>query len=86
MTTTDLFIKARKIHRVFVLVITTLSVLMAVTGIFIKYSSIANFFNLDQSLLRYIHNELSPFFTFTLLLMAATGIYLYLFPYLKKKT
>lgn len=76
-----LYLLSRQIHRFLVLVISTLTVLMAGTGLMLKY---AQFFSkylpfIDLGMARYVHNNLSPYFTGTLVLMAATGLYMYFF-------
>jgi cytochrome b subunit of formate dehydrogenase len=69
----------RKIHRIFVLIILVLIIAMAITGTILKYGSDPN------GMLRYIHNQLSPFFTIALAVMAFTGTYLYLYPWWAKR-
>lgn len=84
---TKLYLWARKIHRLLVLVVLTLTLIMTITGTIMKYSS---FFSknapwLDQGLARYLHNQLSPFFAVVLFFMALTGLYMFCFPYLVKQ-
>ena len=69
----------RKIHRIFVLLILVLLGAMAATGTILKYGSDPN------GVLRYVHNQLSPFFTIALVIMAFTGTYLYFFPWWAKR-
>lgn len=83
---TNLYILSRKIHRILVIIITFLTVLMAGTGTVLKYSFVAAKLTfIDLGLIRYIHNQISPFFTITLVFMMLTGIFMYIFPLLKKK-
>lgn len=83
---TKYYLLARKIHRYLVLITVTLIIFMATTGGLLKYT----FFSakipfIDLGLIRFLHNNLSPFFSFILFLMAVTGSFLFLFPYLPKR-
>lgn len=71
---------AKKIHRTLVLIIITLSILMAGTGLLMKYS--LTWLGNDLSKIRYLHNQLSLIFAAVLLLMIITGFAIYLLPYL----
>lgn len=82
---TNLLILARKIHRILVLIIITISLIMMTTGVLMKYSFM-NIFRFDMAAVRYLHNQVSALFSFTLIFMIVTGSYLYIFPYLKKST
>ena len=64
-----------------VLVITFLTLVMAVSGLLLKYTFFATKYLkfLDLGLVRYIHNSLSPFFTAVLALMAVSGLYMYFY-------
>jgi len=82
-----LIIFTRKIHRIFVLIITVFSIIMAFSGIILKYPFIsAKITFLDLGMIRYVHNQLSPFFTITLMIMLVTGLLIYLTPWLNKIT
>jgi len=82
-----LIIFTRKIHRIFVLIIAVLSIIMALSGIILKYSFIsAKMTFLDLGMIRYVHNQLSPFFTIALMIMLVTGLLIYLTPWLNKIT
>jgi hypothetical protein len=75
-----LFVTARKVHRYFVIIILLLGLLMAATGISMKYSVG------DTGLARYLHNNISVIFTIVLLIMMCTGAYLYAYPaYMRRK-
>lgn len=77
--------RARKIHRFLVLTTTLLIVLMSGTGSILKFSSfIIHFLPLDLGLIRYLHNQLSFWFSLDLLFMATTGLTLYFSPLLLK--
>lgn len=76
---------ARKIHRFLVLTLTIFSLIIAFTGLFLKYPFISSRLNfLDLGMMRYIHNQLSPWLTVTLLLMALSGVLLYFSPWSRK--
>lgn len=86
MKISHIYLYAKKIHRILVLVICVLTVLMATTGALLKYSFIASQFSfIDLRLTRWIHNQMSPFFSITLFGMILTGIIMYVFPLMKKK-
>lgn len=77
---------AKKIHRVLVLATIVLSVVMGLSGILLKYSTIALVLPfVDLGSVRYIHNQISPFLTVVLLIMATTGGLMYLAPWLTKR-
>lgn len=77
---------ARRIHRILVLILTSFSLAMVFTGLLLKYPFFASMFNfLDLGMIRYIHNQLSPWLTITLLLMALTGILMYFSPWSRKQ-
>lgn len=80
------FIVARKIHRFLVLVVTSLSLIMAFTGLLLKFPFLSSKLNfLDLGMIRYVHNQLSPFLTIVLLIMAITGIIMYISLWPKKQ-
>lgn len=78
---TKIYLWSRKIHRVFVLIVISLSLVMAVTGLALKYA--LTWF--DLGLVRYLHNQLSPFFGLALFVMILTGGFMYLFPWLNRQ-
>ncbi len=67
-----------KIHRANVLVIITLSLIMAGTGLLLKYPAIADSITLiDLGLVRYLHNQISVLFVASLLVMILSGLYMF---------
>ncbi len=80
---TKLYLLAKKIHRFLVFIITAMIVIIAWTGVMMKYSWAPFGMNLAKA--RYVHNQLSIVFTIVLALMAITGIAMYLLPYLISK-
>lgn len=83
---TNLYILSRKFHRILVLIISVVGLLIAITGTLLKYTFIATKFTfIDLSLIRYIHNNLSPYFTIAFLGMIITGIFMYIFTFPKNK-
>jgi hypothetical protein len=64
-----------------VLIITALVLVMAGTGTMLKFGS---FGLADLGMVRYIHNNLSPFLTLVLVVMIVTGGAMYLTPWLVK--
>ncbi len=81
------YLFCRKIHRIFVLTIVVLTIIMAGTGSLLKYSSFASKISfIDLGLVRYLHNNLSPWFTLALVIMTLTGLVMYFYPwYIKRK-
>ena len=86
MMMTNLYILSRKIHRLLVLIILVIGLLMAGTGMALKYTFLSSSLPfVDLGFVRYLHNVLSPFFAIVFLGMLITGIYMYIFPLLRKK-
>jgi len=86
MISTNLYLFAKKIHRFLVILISTIGVLMAITGMVLKYTFIATKFTLiDLGLVRFIHNSLSPIFFIVFLGMLITGLIMYFYPMLRNK-
>jgi hypothetical protein len=82
-----LAVYARKIHRILVLFITVLGVVMAATGLTMDEAGESGnslFPFIDYRFARRIHGSLSTYFALVLGLMIATGLYLYLYPWLQK--
>lgn len=81
-----LYLFSKSLHRLLVIIISVIGLIMSITGILLKYTFIATKFSfLSLGQIRYIHNNLGPFFTFVLLLMVATGIVMYVFPLTRNK-
>lgn len=74
-----IYILMRKLHRIFVPVIIFLALVMALTGIQMKY------YIGDEGLARYIHNNVSIIFTIVLAVMIISGACLYLYPWISKR-
>lgn len=82
----QLYVYARKIHRLLVLVMVVLTVIMTITGSIMKYLfAVHLFFFISPALARYVHNMTSPFFSITLVAMAITGLYMYWYPIIRSK-
>ena len=81
---TYLLLWAKKFHRLLVLPISLLTIIMALTGMFLK-EPFNNFDFIDYGLTRYVHNQISTIFTLILILMSLTGIILYFVPALRLK-
>lgn len=74
------YLKSRKIHRFLAVFAVVFGLLMSVTGAVLKYGLPS------QRQARILHNAMSPLFTLLLLGMIITGLFIFLFPYLKKKS
>jgi len=73
-----LYLFAKKIHRYLMLGILFSTMLMVGTGSVLKYPELFRF--VDYDLARYLHSQLSLLFSIFLVLMAASGILLYVVP------
>jgi hypothetical protein len=80
MKNPTLYRYARRIHRYLVVIVLILSVLMMTTGYFMHKRM---YFGLDPVTVRYLHGSISTLFSIVLGGMLATGVYLFLFPYLR---
>jgi hypothetical protein len=78
---TKLYLWSKQIHRLTMFITSALVLVMAGTGMLLKYPIIS-----DTGLIRRIHNNLSPIFGGALFIMMITGIYMYVFPLLKKRS
>ena len=72
----------RMIHRVLVLVMVTSTLVMATSGILLKYPKLANWIEVNQNVIRNLHNQISIFFTIVLLAMTISGFMMYIIPLL----
>ena len=80
----NLFIFSRKLHRLLVIVISFLTLVMGGTGILMKYPD-TFYAYIDIGMVRALHNGMSLWFTIALLVMGATGLFMYFIPYLRTK-
>lgn len=87
MTLGQLFVLSKKIHKLLLLVIVTLGLIMMITGTMLKYTFIHTklFSFIDLGYVRYLHNNLSTFFSLALGLMMLTGLGMYFLPTLMRK-
>ncbi|MEW6611011.1 MAG: hypothetical protein AB1352_05345 [Patescibacteria group bacterium] len=81
------YLATKKIHRLLVLVISLFILIMAGTGVLLKYSIFVanNLRFIDLGMIRYLHNQLSPWFALILFSMALTGLYMYFYPFMRRK-
>ncbi|KKP87038.1 MAG: hypothetical protein UR89_C0008G0010 [Candidatus Roizmanbacteria bacterium GW2011_GWA2_35_8] len=81
-----LYLFSKKVHRFLVVIIAVIGLTMSLTGILLKYPFISEkLVYIDLITIRYIHNNLSPFFTIVFLLMMLTGIVMYIFPFTRNR-
>lgn len=81
-----LYLLSKQLHRLSMYITSALILVMAGTGLVLKYPVINTWFPfIDPLRLRVIHNAVSPIFGGVLFLMMLTGIYMYIFPLLKKE-
>ncbi len=72
----------RMVHRLLVVVVTALVLTMSLTGMALKYTTttLKLFPALDIAQLRYVHNQLTPYISIVLIIMALSGLGMYLLP------
>jgi hypothetical protein len=80
-----LYLLAKKIHRITLVVFVSLGGIMAATGLLLKYFRVALALRFDLSLLRELHSTTSTFFAVVFVFMAASGIIMYVAPLVRKK-
>lgn len=82
-----LFKFVRIVHRLLVLVVTTLVLTMSLTGMSLKYTTttLRLFPALDIAQLRYVHNQLTPYLSAVLIIMALSGLGMYILPPLMRR-
>jgi len=75
----------KKIHRFLVLIIIPLGLFMAGTGTLLKFPAFgAKYLSfLDLGQIRYLHNQISVYFTAVLLLMMISGVWMYIYIWLQ---
>lgn len=77
---------ARKLHRMLILIMLTLGLFMAMTGMALKYTWAASLLGfLDITLIRFLHNSMSTYFGIALFCMILTGTWMYFYPAVKKR-
>jgi hypothetical protein len=74
------YLFAKKIHRLFVLVILITGITMVITGL-CMYTG--NYLAFSPLTIRTLHHQLSIVFAIVLGFMATAGLYLFIFPYLR---
>jgi len=79
---TNTFVFMKKVHRYLVLGILVLGLAMAITGLLLKFPVIAADYLtfVDQEYIRFLHNNLSTYFSVVFVLMIFTGIWMYFYP------
>ncbi len=80
-----MYLWAKKIHRLFLFLTSFLIIFMSITGIILKFSFFSSLSFLDLGLMRSLHNDFSIYFVISLGIMMLTGIYMYLFPLLRRR-
>ena len=82
MRNAHVYLWCKKIHRYLVLAIATLGVLMGGTGYMMHENT---YILLPAAQIRTLHNNFSIVFAIVLGVMTLTGLYMFVFPYLKVK-
>ncbi|MFS8159318.1 MAG: hypothetical protein ACMG6E_03735 [Candidatus Roizmanbacteria bacterium] len=75
----------KMVHRLFLYLTSFLILFMSITGLLLKYPLFSGFIFLDTGLVRSLHNAFSIYFVISLGIMMLSGIYMYLFPLLRKR-
>ena len=82
MRNAQVYLWCKKIHRYLVLAIATLGILMGGTGYMMHENT---YILLPAAQIRTLHNNFSVTFAVVLGVMTLTGLYMFIFPYLKAK-
>lgn len=81
---TKIYLLSKKIHRLLVIILTSITLVMAGTGLMLEEREV--WFGLDLGMMRFIHNKLSVPFTIVLSLMILSGLFMYFYPfYVRRK-
>ena len=78
-----IYLFAKQVHRLLVVLISGLGAVMALTGLMLKYPGLLGFGNLG--LVRLVHSSMSTAFAAVLVLMILTGLVMYSVPWLQKR-
>lgn len=82
-----LFIFAKKLHRITMYSTVLLIFIMGISGTIMKFEDFFEQFDfINLRILKYIHSEMSIYFSIALAIMTISGVYMYIFPLLKKKS
>lgn len=81
----SLYIYSRKLHRILLFVVSTLTLIMGMTGLVMKYPKLGAILHLENSMVRYVHNKLSVLFVAVLGAMMLTGLYMYFYPWYQQR-
>lgn len=82
MRNAKVYLWCKKIHRYLVLIMAVLGILMGGSGYMMHENT---YVLLTASQIRTLHNNFSVTFAIVLGIMTLTGLYLFIFPYLKTK-
>lgn len=81
-----LFQWSKTIHRLALFGMVGLGLIMGITGSWLKFPQLSWLIpGLDLQVVRYLHNEMSPFFSLFFGAMSVTGMYMYWFPWYSKR-
>ncbi|OGK20188.1 hypothetical protein A2866_01650 [Candidatus Roizmanbacteria bacterium RIFCSPHIGHO2_01_FULL_39_8] len=82
----SLYLLCKKIHRITMFIAVILILIMSFTGTFMKFPFLLAYFGLFTiAQLTQWHSLFSPYFALTILIMLVTGVFMYLYPILKKE-
>jgi len=82
----NIYLFAKKIHRLLVWAVVIFGLLMMGTGLILKYPKFGEVLGLDWEPVRYLHNQLSTYFAIVLAIMILTGLVMYIYPLLKQRS
>lgn len=82
-----IYLLAKQVHRLLVILISGLGAIMALTGLALKYPGPSAHFLpvLDFGIVRFIHSTMSTAFAIVLVSMILTGLIMYLVPWWQKR-
>ena len=81
----NIYLQVRKTHRVLVLVMMVSTLIMSITGMFMKYPGVAKALSVDPRFVNSLHSATSPFFSIILLTMMISGAVMYFYPVLNRR-
>lgn len=86
MLAQKLFVLSKRIHTFLVFSIVIFGFFMMSTGVVLKYATEFTALGVDVSQARWVHNQISTIFNFVFLLMMLTGLWMYIFPRVIKRS
>lgn len=81
----SVYLLAKKAHRMIILPMIMLAVILSSTGAALKFPNVFSSV-VDVKQARYLHNQMSLFFSIFLFLMSISGLVMYIYPLINRKS